>query len=197
MSDDKIRVKDLATELKLTTKEVIAAAKDMGIVAAKVAASNLSEAEAARLRGHFQPAAGPEKQQVIVRRRRKTADDATVEQGLEGTSASDAQESAAPAESKAADHEVSPETEPVAAELEAPAQEPVTKSRKKEPAAPAARIVRLPGQSGPEEEPKPADAEAPAAPADIVAEENTGEPAPELVEGSSSPAGAVTVESSV
>ncbi len=74
MTDEKMKVKDLAGELGLQNKDVLAAAKEMGISAAKVAASSLSESEAARLRAHFAPE--PEKREdVIVRRRRKTAED--------------------------------------------------------------------------------------------------------------------------
>ncbi len=94
MSDEKKKVKDLATELSLTNKEVLAAAKELGIASAKVAASSLSEAEVSRLRGHFAPAAGPEKQQVIVRRRRKSADEPPFAEGAEAA-LSDVQETAA------------------------------------------------------------------------------------------------------
>ena len=70
MSDEKKKVKDLAVDLGLSPKDVLAAAKDLGITAAKVAASSLSDAEISRLRGHFSPASGADKQEVIVRRRR-------------------------------------------------------------------------------------------------------------------------------
>ena len=75
MTDEKTKVKDLAGELGLQNKDVLAAAKEMGIAAAKVAGSSLSEAEVSRLRAHFAPE--PEKREdVIVRRRRKTSDEA-------------------------------------------------------------------------------------------------------------------------
>ncbi|MCL1939770.1 MAG: translation initiation factor IF-2 [Desulfovibrionaceae bacterium] len=77
MSDDRKKVKDLATELGLTPKEVLAAAKDLGISAAKVAASSLSDLESARLRSHFAPAE-PAKQQVIVRRKRAASPEAEI-----------------------------------------------------------------------------------------------------------------------
>lgn len=69
MSDDRKKIKDLATELGIANKDVLAAAKDLSITAAKVAGSSLSETEVARLRAHFSPPE-PEKQQVIVRRKR-------------------------------------------------------------------------------------------------------------------------------
>ena len=71
MSDEKKKVKDLAVDLGLTPKDILAAAKDLGITSAKVAASSLSDSDILRLRGHFSPAAGADKQEVIVRRRRK------------------------------------------------------------------------------------------------------------------------------
>ena len=71
MSDEKKKVKDLAVDLGLTPKDVLAAAKDLGIISAKVAASSLSDSDISRLRGHFSPAAGADKQEVIVRRRRR------------------------------------------------------------------------------------------------------------------------------
>ncbi|MDL2279510.1 translation initiation factor IF-2 [Desulfovibrio sp. OttesenSCG-928-G11] len=71
MSENKIKVKDLAAELGLANKDVLGAARDLGI-AAKVAGSSLTDADAAKIRARFAPAE-PEKQQVIVRRKRKEA----------------------------------------------------------------------------------------------------------------------------
>ena len=91
MSDEKKKVKDLAVDLGLQPKDILAAAKDLGITAAKVAASSLSDSDISRLRGHFSPAAGADKQEVIVRRRRRPD---------EGTQASE-QAQAAPADTGA------------------------------------------------------------------------------------------------
>ncbi|MDR2488615.1 MAG: translation initiation factor IF-2 [Desulfovibrio sp.] len=76
MSDEKKKVKDLAVDLGLSPREVLAAAKDLGITAAKVAASSLFDAEASRLREHFSPGVGTDRQEVIVRRRRKEVESA-------------------------------------------------------------------------------------------------------------------------
>ena len=57
MTDEKIKVKDLAGELGLQNKDVLTAAKEMGIVSAKVAASSLSDSEVARLRSELPEAA--------------------------------------------------------------------------------------------------------------------------------------------
>ena len=82
MSDEKKKVKDLATELNQPAKDVIAAAKELGIVAAKATTSSLSEAETARIRNHFAPAA--DKPEVIVRRRKKVDAPATDDAPAEG-----------------------------------------------------------------------------------------------------------------
>ncbi|KAF4530931.1 hypothetical protein B566_EDAN018965 [Ephemera danica] len=70
MSDEKKKVKDLAVELGRQPKDVLAAAKELGIVAAKAATSGLSDAEMTRLRNHFVPQQD-KPGDVIVRRRRK------------------------------------------------------------------------------------------------------------------------------
>lgn len=72
MSNEKIKVKDLATDLGMQSKDVLAVAKELEIASAKAAGSNLSEEEAARIRTHFSGGDAPEKQDVIVRRRKKT-----------------------------------------------------------------------------------------------------------------------------
>ena len=137
MSDDKKKVKDLAAELGLSTREILAAARELGITAAKVAASSLSEAEAARVRGKFAPA---EKQEVevIVRRRRPTpAKDEPVADGQE----------AAPALEAGAQTEDAPESsrdEPARRE-DAPARE-----RTQKKPAPTARVVQRPGDAEPD-----------------------------------------------
>ncbi len=77
MSTDKVKVKDLANELKKDPKEVLIAAQELGIVAAKIGNSNLSDSEAAKLRNHFNPSA--DTNNVIVRRRKAEPQAAAVE----------------------------------------------------------------------------------------------------------------------
>ncbi|MDR1359752.1 MAG: hypothetical protein LBJ82_02125, partial [Deltaproteobacteria bacterium] len=74
MSDGRKKVKDLAAELGLPNKDVLAAAREIGVTSAKVAASSLSEADVSRLRGRLAPPSLPEKREVIVRRRRVPPD---------------------------------------------------------------------------------------------------------------------------
>ncbi len=69
MSDEKKKVKDLASELGQNPKDLLAAAKELGIVAAKASTSSLSETDVSRLRNHYAPAS--DKPEVIVRRRKK------------------------------------------------------------------------------------------------------------------------------
>ncbi len=161
MTDEKTKVKDLAGELGLQNKDVLAAAKEMGIAAAKVAGSSLSEAEVSRLRAHFAPE--PEKREdVIVRRRRKTSDEAVSDAPQEAAEAPASE--AAPAEEPA----------PVVVKAarvveEAPAPEaPVVEPPK------AARIIKpAKVESAPVEQPAVA---APAAPAPAHEEEAPKEP---------------------
>ena len=138
MSDYRKKVKDLATELGLTPKEILAAAKNLGISAAKVAASSLSDLESARLRNHFAPAE-PAKQQVIVRRKRAAEADAPA-----------VEESAlAPKDPKGAPADA-PETQaetpaPPALEGQKSAGPEKKKAAKKVP--PAARVIHRPGDT--------------------------------------------------
>ncbi|MDL2315738.1 translation initiation factor IF-2 [Desulfovibrio sp. OttesenSCG-928-A18] len=114
MSDEKKKVKDLALELGLSNKELLSAARELGITAAKVAASSLTEADAGRLRRHFAPP-GEDKPEVRVRRKSRTPQP-------------QAAESAAPGVQEQADlaplpQAVDPDTPAAAAELSpAPAQ---------------------------------------------------------------------------
>ena len=96
MSDEKKKVKDLAVDLGLTPKDILAAAKDLGITSAKVAASSLSDSDISRLRGHFSPAAGADKQEVIVRRRRKPDEGASAPEPVRETEAALPSAEAAP-----------------------------------------------------------------------------------------------------
>lgn len=134
MSDDKKKVKDLAADLGMAPKDVIAAAKELGITAAKVAASSLTEAEAAKVREKLQPSEKPGVE-VIVRRRR-------------APKAADGDETVADANIAA----VSPESEPAPAQAadaaeEAPPAEPKKSARR---ATSPARVVRLPGEQAAE-----------------------------------------------
>ncbi|MDR1686213.1 MAG: translation initiation factor IF-2 [Desulfovibrio sp.] len=74
MSDERKKIKELADELGVNSKDVLAAAKDLGIPA-KVAGSSVSEAEAARLRNKISPPPEPDRQEVRVRRRPRAAED--------------------------------------------------------------------------------------------------------------------------
>jgi len=150
MSDDRKKVKDLAAELGLTTKEVLDVAKNLGISAAKVAASSLSDLESARLRNHFAPAE-PAKQQVIVRRKRAASpeDEApAVEDAATAATAPEAQLEAAPAAPV-------PVTEPsTQVEVSAPKKQESTEPGKKNisrkaPPAPA-RVIHRPSDTAPD-----------------------------------------------
>jgi len=68
MTEDRKKIKDLAVELGIAPKDVLAAAKDLGITSAKVTASSLSEQEISRVRYHFTPQ--EPRENVRVRRRR-------------------------------------------------------------------------------------------------------------------------------
>ncbi|MDR2800445.1 MAG: translation initiation factor IF-2, partial [Desulfovibrio sp.] len=68
MSDERKKIKDLATELGVSNKDVLTAARDLGIQA-KVAGSSVSDADALRLRNRIAPPADVGKQEVKVRRR--------------------------------------------------------------------------------------------------------------------------------
>ncbi|MDE5879446.1 MAG: translation initiation factor IF-2 N-terminal domain-containing protein, partial [Desulfovibrio sp.] len=78
MAEIKIKVKDLASELGVPTRDMLPALRELG-VSAKSMAGSVDEEEAARLRAHF--AARKEstverttvQPNVIVRRRRKEA----------------------------------------------------------------------------------------------------------------------------
>ncbi len=170
MSDEKKKVKDLAAELSLHTKDVLAAAKELGVSAAKVAASSLSESEYARLRGHFAPAPA-DKQEVIVRRRRKAPDAA--ETDAQAPASPPPAEDAAPAAPAAAPAEEAPQAP---ASAKAPAAEETAESQPEKKKAAGARVVRRPGEepapvAAPAVEEAAAPAEAPKTAADTPAPE--------------------------
>ncbi len=167
MSDEKKKVKDLAVDLGLTPKDILAAAKDLGITSAKVAASSLSDSDISRLRGHFSPAAGADKQEVIVRRRRKPDEGASAPEPARET------EAAQPPADAVAEAVASPARQPAEAaggEAEtasaAPPAAPKAKrgaaQEKSASAAPVttARIVQRPEATASQDAPK-AEAETP------------------------------------
>ena len=166
MSDEKKKVKDLAVDLGLAPKDVLAAAKDLGITAAKVAASSLSDAEVSRLRGHFSPA-GADKQEVIVRRRRKPEEGEQIRE----------QASAHPAGAESASEAVSSSAPQADKRTEATAKD-VADSGSAQPEQQIAspRAKREPAQVATPQTPPPATArivhrpDAPSAPQATVAE---------------------------
>ena len=179
MAEMKIKVKDLASELAVPSKDMLRALRELG-VSAKSMAGSLEPDEAGRLRAHF--AARKEsavecttvQPNVIVRRRRKES--------------SPAPETPAPAEAAAPapEAEREPEAEPAppaeavaaapAAGSAAPAKEPVP-APEAAPRRPAgARVISRPGQDAPAR--KVAEKVADPAPAEASAQKAPAEPAP-------------------
>jgi translation initiation factor IF-2 len=83
MSDERKKIKELADELGVGSKDVLAAAKDLGIPA-KVAGSSVSEAEAVRLRNKIAPPPEPDRPEVRVRRRPRAAETGTEQRADDG-----------------------------------------------------------------------------------------------------------------
>lgn len=179
MAEIKIKVKDLASELDVPSKDMLRALRELG-VSAKSMAGSLEPEEAGRLRAHF--AARREsavecttvQPNVIVRRRRKESSPAP--------EAPAPTEAAAPAPEPARE----PEAEPApsgeavaaapAAKAAAPAEAPAA-APEAAPRRPAgARVISRPGQAAAARK-KPEDAVAPA-PAKAPAQEAPAEPAP-------------------
>ncbi|WP_300923140.1 translation initiation factor IF-2 [uncultured Desulfovibrio sp.] len=179
MAEMKIKVKDLASELDVPSKDMLRALRELG-VSAKSMAGSLEPDEAGRLRAHF--AARKEsavecttvQPNVIVRRRRKES--------------SPAPETPAPAEAAAPapEAEREPEAEPAppaeavaaapAAGSAAPAKEPVP-APEAAPRRPAgARVISRPGQDAPARQ--VAEKVADPAPAEASAQKAPAEPAP-------------------
>ena len=169
MSDEKKKVKDLAVDLGLTPKDILAAAKDLGIASAKVAASSLSDSDISRLRGHFSPAAGADKQEVIVRRRRKPDEGASAPEQVRET------EAAQPPADAAAEAVASPARQPVEAageEAETAAAPKAKRGATQEKSASAvpvttARIVQRPEATASKDAPK-AEAETPSSAGAVI-----------------------------
>ncbi len=179
MAEIKIKVKDLASELDVPSKDMLRALRELG-VSAKSMAGSLEPEEAGRLRAHF--AARREsavecttvQPNVIVRRRRKESSPAP--------EAPAPTEAAVPAPEPARE----PEAEPApsgeavaaapAAKAAAPAEAPAA-APEAAPRRPAgARVISRPGQAATARK-KPEDAVAPA-PAKAPAQEAPAEPAP-------------------
>lgn len=147
MSNEKVKVKELATDLGLQSKDVLAVARELEIASAKAAGSNLSEEEAARIRTHISGGDAPEKQDVIVRRRKKSPAKASTVEGETPETSADGET----AEVTSAATEVAPEAATVVVtqeseEVVAPVvEEKAVAAKVVEPAAkivtPAAKIV--------------------------------------------------------
>ena len=152
MTDDRKKIKDLATELGIAAKDVLAAAKDLGISSAKVTASSLSEQEISKVRNHFIPQ--EPRENVRVRRRRASDDggDATDTAPVaEAAPAASAAESAPAASVRKGPPASAVVTPPPAARIIKKAadtvQPPATpEPAKAEPVAPKATVVTPPAE---------------------------------------------------
>jgi translation initiation factor IF-2 len=179
MTDDKTRVKDLSTELGVSTKDLLHTLRDLDIPAKSVM-TTLTADEVARVRERHQgqtAEAGVDRKVVqpgvIVRRRRRDGEEgeAPVRRRAEERETAEAAhaEAEAPASPASGDAPVAEERPTRAARAEAPAA-PEARA-----AAPAARIIRRPDEAAPA---APA-AEAPAQPAQAAtAAETPAEAAP-------------------
>ncbi len=187
MSEDRIKVKDLATELGINTKDLLQTLRDLDIQA-RSTASVLSPDMVERVRERLKAASGNDVSRreinpgIIVRRRRATRneEDASAEEAP----AQAASVVSAPAESASKQPaleeptpEALPQAEPVKAEPvkseektrseEKPREEKPRESRRAEASASSpARIIHRPQKEEPAPEPAPAKAEeaAPEAP---------------------------------
>ena len=161
MTDDRKKVKDLAVELGMQPKDLLVVAKELGINNAKVAASNLSDLEASRLRNHITSPAD-KRENVIVRRRKPASP-----------------ESAATAAPESEETQASAVVEDVASSTDVPAdKETMPKPAKVEKTpAPQARIIR-PAAAPPAE---PVARKEEEAPADLSREQQEPEQKPATV----------------
>lgn len=179
MAEIKIKVKDLASELDVPSKDMLRALRELG-VSAKSMAGSLEPEEAGRLRAHF--AARKEsavecttvQPNVIVRRRRKESSPAP-----EAPAPVEAVAAPAPEPAREPEAQPAPAAEAVAGapvEKAVPAEEPAA-APQAAPRRPAgARVISRPGQAAPARK-KPEDATAPA-PAEAPAQKAAAEPAP-------------------
>ena len=103
MAEIKIKVKDLANELGVPTRDMLPALRELG-VSAKSMAGSVDEEEAARLRAHFASRKESTVERttvqpnVIVRRRRKEAPAPEAPQAPAAEKAAPEAEAAAPVE---------------------------------------------------------------------------------------------------
>ncbi|MDR2604749.1 MAG: translation initiation factor IF-2 [Desulfovibrio sp.] len=199
MSDERKKIKELADELGVGSKDVLAAAKDLGIPA-KVAGSSVSEAEAARLRNKISPPPEPDRPEIRVRRRSRAA-----EAGTERSPGDGAAPALSPSQPPAAEASGAPEAKPEtpSSPADAGAQGAAEAGVEEKTAAPAgprsgkrerrrggagretppARIVFMPERAAqPEQPPAPAPASAPAGDAPAAPE-----PAPATPETPAAP----------
>ena len=147
MPEEKIKIKDLAGELDVQSKDMLRALRELGLPA-KSTAGSVSVEDAARLRGHFagQKQGGVERTEVqpnvIVRRRRKDAE------------AAPAPEAKAPEAEAAPSARPEAESAPAVAESSAKAEGPAAE------ADAAESVAARPVESKDADAPAPTDAEA-------------------------------------
>jgi translation initiation factor IF-2 len=144
MSDERKKIKDIAEELGVGSKDILAAAKELGI-SAKVAGSSVSGEDAGRLRNKIAPPPAPDRSEVRVRRRTRPAD-ADVDAGRPPAGDSSAE---TPPAAETPDTAAAPEEKPEASgeTKAATGSRPAKKDRRRAAAgkdAPRARIVSLP-----------------------------------------------------
>lgn len=217
MAEIKIKVKDLASELGVPTRDMLPALRELG-VSAKSMAGSVDEEEAARLRAHF--AARKEstverttvQPNVIVRRRRKEAPapeapeaPAAEKAAPEAETAPAKAPEAAPAAATAPEAAAAAETAETPKGAAKPEGEEAPEAKAAAPRRPAgARVISRPGEAAAAapEAPRPADvvaekpaapetpAEAPASKAESApaAAEETPATAPEAAEKAEAPA---------
>ena len=142
MTEEKVRVKDITTELGVSNKDMLAALRELGIPAKSHMAALAAE-DAARVKEHFvaSMAGDPDKERretqsgVIVRRRRRetdTADMAVAETSVTETAPSKPEPEKTPAGGDAVQPEAAPEKIPVVkAEKEAAPEKADRESTKK------------------------------------------------------------------
>ncbi len=161
MTEEKVRVKELAVELGITNKDVLGALRELNI-AAKSHMTALSTEEVARVKARFSAGSGgPERREtnsgVIVRRRRVVEPEKAPEQAAP-------EEAPAPA--------ATPEQEPAPKAAAKPA--PVKAEEAPKPKA--ARVIRRPGDTPPETAKPVTEEKAPGAPVDAKAAEKEAKP---------------------
>ncbi|MCR5256787.1 MAG: translation initiation factor IF-2 N-terminal domain-containing protein, partial [Desulfovibrio sp.] len=138
MSDKKIKIKELACELKVSNPDMLKAAMDEGISARNSAASVTPE-EADRLRKHFDKLRGDDKSKEVIVRRRTGPRPPRGERGRAQAKSGEAPE-AKPAELAADQAQSQPAgQEAPAAPVKAPVQEQAPQAEAKPQAEPQAQ----------------------------------------------------------